>query len=95
MAWERTAISAMVVAVLLVRAGTQAEAWLFAVGGLLATAASGSLLLWAGRHYVELHGPVTTGVGVVHPRATRFVGVLTIAMTGTAAALALWLALGD
>jgi hypothetical protein len=44
----------------------------------------GGLLIWAGYHYDELHGPLRAGESPVHPGATRAVGLVTAAFTGLA-----------
>ena len=89
LAWERTAISVMVVGVVLARVSALEEAWTLAVVGMGLTAAGGVVLVWAGLHYDDLHGPLRRGDDVVHPLAARLLGVM--AMLVAAAGLALGL----
>ncbi len=48
------------------------------------------LLVWSGVHYEELHGTLRRGADVVHPSATRWVGVATVAGTGAGLAAAVF-----
>lgn len=84
LAWERTAIATMVAGVILARYAAGASHPGLAVVGLLQVAAGAVILVWAGWHYDELHGPLRRGVGVVHPTAARFVGLSTVAFSGLA-----------
>lgn len=95
LAWERTAISTMVAGVIFARYAAGAAHPGFAVAGLLQVAAGAAVLVWAGWHYDELHGPLRSGTSVVHPRAARFVGLSTVAFSGVALALALVDVVGD
>lgn len=89
MAWERTAVSTMVAGTLLARyAATDAHPML-AVLGVLQVAFGGGLLMWSGRHYEELHGPLSGGQNPSHPLAIRVVGFATTLGVGLAMALAL------
>ena len=76
LAWERTAIAIMVNGVLLARYAAQDTHWTIAFMGLAETVAGGGLLVWAGLHYEDLHGPLRSGQSVVHPTSTRIVGTL-------------------
>jgi hypothetical protein len=64
---------------------------LAAVGGVQVLIGAG-LLVWSGRHYDDLHGPLRAGVSPVHPRATRLVGAATVAFTAGALVLAVLIA---
>ena len=81
LAWERTAVAMMVAGVVLGRFAATEALWPFAVLGLGQTAFGGVLLVWAGTHYDDLHGPLRQGAGVVHPGAARVVGAGTVAAT--------------
>ena len=92
LAWERTAISSMVGGVLFARYAAETLHWTFAGFGLLTIVFGGVLLVWSGRHYDDLHGPLRAGASPVHPTAARMVGRATIAFTATALALAVVIA---
>lgn len=81
LAWERTAVAAMVAGVVLGRFAASEALWPFAVLGMVQTAGGGALLVWAGTHYDDLHGPLRAGSGVVHPTAARLVGAATVVAT--------------
>lgn len=89
LAWERTAIAAMVVGLLLARYGADGAPLVFALLGLIQTALGAMLLLWTGRHYDELHGPLRQGADVVHPVAATVVGLSTVVFTALAVIYAL------
>ena len=76
LAWERTAIAVMVAGMVLARVSALEEAWASAVAGTVLTAAGGAVLVWAGLHYDDLHGPLRRGEDVVHPLAARLLGVM-------------------
>ncbi|MEQ8841826.1 MAG: DUF202 domain-containing protein [Acidimicrobiales bacterium] len=84
LAWERTAIAIMVSGVLLARYAAQSSHWSTALIGLAQTMAGGGLLVWAGVHYAELRGPLLEGTAVVHPVATRVIGLGTVAFSAAA-----------
>lgn len=88
LAWERTAIAMMIAGLVLSRFAAIHEFWLFAAVGLLQTAFGAGLLVWAGSHYEDLHGPLRDGADVVHPQATRVVGVVTVITVGLGLAMA-------
>lgn len=88
LAWERTAIAMMVAGLVLSRFAAIHEYWLFAAAGLLQTAFGAVLLVWAGGHYEDLHGPLRDGADVVHPQAARIVGLVTVTSIGLGLALA-------
>ncbi len=74
----------MVVAgLLLSRFAATEEFWLLAAGGMIQVVFGAVLLVWSGAHYEDLHGALRQGVDVVHPSAARWVGLTTIAGTGT------------
>lgn len=82
LAWERTAISMMVAGLVSTRFAATAGFWWLAVGALGQVLFGSVLLVWAGVHYEELHGPLRRGADVVHPAATHLVGLAAIATTG-------------
>jgi uncharacterized membrane protein YidH (DUF202 family) len=94
LAWERTAISTMVAGTLLARYGATDGAPVIGVLGLLQVGFGGGLLMWAGDHYDDLHGPLRRGVNPSHPLAARVVGAATTAGTFTALVASVWLLLG-
>jgi uncharacterized membrane protein YidH (DUF202 family) len=89
LAWERTAIAVMIAGLVLGRFAAVHEFWVFAAIGLLQTAFGAGLLVWTGVRYEDLHGPLREGVDIVHPRATRWVGIVTVAAIGLGLMLAL------
>ena len=95
LAWERTAISTMVAGVILARYAAEASHPGVALIGFLQVAAGAAVLVWAGWHYDELHGPLRRGAPVVHPTAARFVGLSTVAFSGSALVVAIVDVLGD
>ncbi len=95
LAWERTAIATMVAGVIFARYAAGAAHPGLAVLGLLQVAAGAAVLVWAGWHYDELHGPLRRGTSVVHPTAARFVGLSTVVFSGLALAVAVVDAVGD
>ena len=78
LAWERTAISTMVAGILLARYAATDTYWTIAFAGLAQTAFGGAVLVWAGWHYDDLHGPLRAGDPVVHPVAATVVGIATV-----------------
>jgi uncharacterized membrane protein YidH (DUF202 family) len=88
LAWERTAISLMVVGILLARfTAADGHAALSAIG-LGVTVFGGAVLVWAGAHYEDLHGPLRDGDAIVHPTAARTIGIVTVLTSGAALAFA-------
>lgn len=81
LAWERTAVAMMVAGVVLGRFAAGEALWPFAVLGLAQTVLGAVVLVWAGTHYDDLHGPLRAGTSVVHPTAARLVGAGTVAAT--------------
>lgn len=94
LAWERTAISVMVAGVLLARYAAQSVHYTIAAVGVGQVVFGAVLLVWAGRHYEELHGPLRAGESPLHPTAARVTGLATVVFTGLALLLALLIALG-
>ncbi|NOX29776.1 MAG: DUF202 domain-containing protein [Actinobacteria bacterium] len=88
LAWERTAISMMVMGVLVTRFASQEQVWLIAVAGLIQTIVAAAFLVWTGQHYEDLHGRLTDGTNIISPTATRIVGVITVVFIGVAFGLA-------
>ena len=92
LAWERTAIAVIIAGVLLARYAAETVHYtIAAVGGLQVLLGAG-LLVWSGRHYDELHGPLRAGASPVHPTATRFVGAATVCFSAGALVLAVLIA---
>jgi len=89
LAWERTAIALMVAGTLLARYAASSSYWTTALGGIAAVVLGAVLLVWAEVHYEDLRGPIVEGADVVHPTATRIVGLAAIALSGFALLLAL------
>lgn len=92
LAWERTAISTMVAGLLLSRYAAQSLTTWLAAPGIAQVVLGGALLLWAARHYDDLHGPLRQGESPVHPSAARVVGLSTVAFTGIGTVLAVGIA---
>ena len=89
MAWERTAISMLANGVLLARYAADSAHWTIASIGFAQTVAGSGILLWAGFHYDQLHGPLREGESVVHPTSARIVGALAVLSIGAALTLAI------
>ena len=83
LAWERTAIATMVAGVLFARQATRIHASL-AVLGIAQVLLGGLVLIWAGKHYDDLHAPLRAGASPIHPGAARLVGLTSIGFTGSA-----------
>lgn len=92
LAWERTAIASMVAGVLFGRYAAESVHPAFAAIGLGQVVVGAALLVWAARHYDDLHGPLRAGQSPIHPTAARLVGIGTVVFTATATALALAIA---
>jgi putative membrane protein len=89
LAWERTAIAAMVAGALLARYASSAEHFVFASVGVAMVACGSVLLVWSSLHYDDLHGPLRAGQSPVHPTAARRIGWLVIGFTGCALVLSI------
>ena len=89
LAWERTAVSLMVAGILLARFTAADGHVVLSVIGLGLTLFGGAVLVWAGAHYEALHGPLRAGDPVVHPTATRTVGIVTVIASGASLIFAL------
>ncbi len=83
LAWERTAIATMVAGLLFSRQATTIHVSLAALG-IAQVVLGGLVLIWAGRHYDDLHAPLRAGQSPVHPDAARLVGLTAIGFTGAA-----------
>ena len=92
LAWERTAISMMILGVLLARTGATERHWAITLSGMIQTVIGSAVLIWSGFHYRQLHGR-TRDDEVCHPGAARAVGLTTVAFTGAGVAVALRLIL--
>lgn len=89
LAWERTAIAMMVSGIVLARFAAVNTSLLVVAAGMVQTAFGAGILVWAGSHYDDLHGPLREGADVVHPQATRLVGLVTVTAIGVGFVLAL------
>jgi uncharacterized membrane protein YidH (DUF202 family) len=89
LAWERTAIAIMVSGLVLSRFAAVNSSLVVVAAGLLQTAFGAGVLVWAGSHYDDLHGPLREGADVVHPQATRVVGLVSVTAIGVGLVLAL------
>ena len=87
LAWERTAISGIVVGALMTRVGARIHLLLGGIG-LAQVCASAALLVWAGRQYEDVHGTGRAGESPVHPRGAAGVGIGATIGTLLATALA-------
>lgn len=86
LAWERTAIAAMAVGLLMTRAGASVHLALGLVGIAHVCCAAG-LLVWSGKHYEDLHGTLRAGHSPAHPGIARIVGIGTTVSIGVATLL--------
>ena len=85
----------MVAGVLLGRYGAQDAHFAIALVGFLQVAIGGGVLVWAGFHYDDLHGPLREGASVVHPQAARLIGLTTVVFSSFALLLAVLLTFID
>ncbi|MEO1058513.1 MAG: DUF202 domain-containing protein, partial [Actinomycetota bacterium] len=83
LAWERTAIAVMVTGVLFARQAADIHQSLGALG-IAQVVLGGVVLIWAGKHYDDLHAPLRAGQSPVHPGAARIVGLTSIGFIGAA-----------
>ncbi len=79
----------MVAGILLARYAAESANWVVALAGLAQTLIGALVLAWSGQHYVDLHGPIAKGTPVVHPVATRTVGLTTVVFAGFALAFSI------
>ena len=93
LAWERTAIAGMVAGVFLARYAATALHPLVAAFGVAQVIVGSGVLVWAARHYDDLHGPLRAGQSPVHPLATRVVGLGAVVFTAVATVIAVVIAL--
>jgi uncharacterized membrane protein YidH (DUF202 family) len=94
LAWERTAFAGMVVGLLMTRVAATIHVGLAAIG-IVQVALSAGLLVWAGKHYEDLHGTLRAGESPAHPMAAKVVGIGATAATGVATVLALVMIVND
>jgi uncharacterized membrane protein YidH (DUF202 family) len=92
LAWERTAIAAMVAGLLLGRSAAGSGHWIGALAGMVQVVVGASILVWAGWRYSDLHEPIRNGDDIVHPTAARLLGLATICFTGVGSLHAIVLA---
>jgi uncharacterized membrane protein YidH (DUF202 family) len=92
LAWERTAIASMVAGLLLARYASEINV-LLGVLGFAQVLVGAALLVWSGKHYDELHGPLRAGENPVHPLAARLVGLSATVFSGAALLIAIVAAL--
>lgn len=95
LAWERTAVAVMVAGVLLARYAAQTVHYSIAFVGIAQVVVGAVLLVWSGRHYEDLHGPLRAGSSPIHPTAARIVGIATVVFSGFGLMLALLIAFGS
>lgn len=93
LAWERTAIAGMVAGVLLARYSATSLHPVVAVLGVLQVVVGSGVLVWAARHYDDLHGPLREGQSPIHPLAAKVVGLGAVVFTGVATVIAVVIAL--
>jgi uncharacterized membrane protein YidH (DUF202 family) len=86
LAWERTAIAAIALGLLMTRAGATVHPGLGLIG-IVQVCAGAALLVWSGKHYEELHGTLRAGQTPAHPQIARLVGVWVTVAIGLAIAL--------
>jgi uncharacterized membrane protein YidH (DUF202 family) len=84
LAWERTAIALMLAGILLARFTAKDGHVSLSAIGLCVTVFGGAVLVWAGAHHDTLHGPLRDGDPVVHPTATRTIGIVTVLASAAA-----------
>lgn len=89
LAWERTAIASMVSGVLFARYSALELHVAVAAIGILQVVLGAVLLIWAGAHYDDLHGPLRAGESPVHPLAARVVGLASVLFSGAALVVAI------
>ena len=93
LAWERTAVAVMVTGVLFARQAATINASLAALG-IAQVVLGGVVLIWAGKHYDDLHAPLRAGQSPVNPRAARIVGLTSVAFIGAALIVTVAVTLG-
>ena len=92
LAGERTAIATMVAGILFARYSAAEVHLAVASIGIVQVVLGAGLLVWAGRHYDELHGPLRSGASPVHPTAARIVGLAAVLFSGAALVVAVAIA---
>ena len=78
MAWERTAFSVLVAGAVLGRYAANDRFYVTSLFGGAMVALGAGILIWAGRHYDDLHGPLRAGQSPVHSTAARIVGLASV-----------------
>lgn len=86
LAWERTAIAGMALGLLMTRSGATVHPGLGLVG-IVHVGLGAALLIWSGKHYEALHGPLRAGQSPTHPEVARVVGIGVTLATGLATVL--------
>lgn len=95
LSWERTAVAMMVAGAILGRYASSHGHFALGTLGVMWVVVGGVVLLWAARHYEDLHGPLRAGETPANPTVTRLVGISTVAFSGVALILAALLTLVD
>ncbi|MEY2975123.1 MAG: hypothetical protein RIR49_1543 [Actinomycetota bacterium] len=95
LAWERTAIAAMVAGAILARYASTHDHFVLGALGVAWVVFGGGVLFWSGWHYEDLHGPLREGRSPTHVTASRVMGISTVAFVGIALVLAVYLAVID
>jgi uncharacterized membrane protein YidH (DUF202 family) len=95
LSWERTAVAMMVAGAILGRYASSHGHFALGTLGVMWVVVGGVVLLWAARHYEDLHGPLRAGETPANPTVTRRVGISTVAFSGVALILAVLLTLVD
>ncbi len=95
LSWERTAVAMMVAGAILGRYASSHGHFALGTLGVMWVVVGGVVLLWAARHYEDLHGPLRAGETPANPTVTRLVGISTVAFSGVALILAVLLTLVD
>ena len=83
----------MVAGVLLARYSAVSLHPTVAAFGVVEVVLGSCVLVWAARHYDDLHGPLREGQSPAHPLAARVVGLGAIAFTGIATVISVVIAL--
>ena len=95
LAWERTAIAAMVAGAVLARYAATHDHFVLGALGVVWVVFGGGVLFWSGWHYEDLHGPLRAGQSPTHVTASRVMGMATVLFVGVALVLAVYLAVID
>ena len=87
LAWERTAVALMFAGGLVFNYAQDTKVAWAEVLGLIVLAGGAVILLWAGKRYEWLHGPLREGRNITNPAMLKTVGLLAAILTGGALAL--------